>query len=64
MRKKSKKQKIGESVVDPGANHQAARQELVHLDNIELIHGKKKNDKAARMAAIMAGGFFYVLGAG
>eukprot|EP00088_Acartia_fossae_P013665 TRINITY_DN1721_c0_g1_i4.p1 TRINITY_DN1721_c0_g1~~TRINITY_DN1721_c0_g1_i4.p1 ORF type:complete len:736 (-),score=222.23 TRINITY_DN1721_c0_g1_i4:131-2293(-) len=55
VRKNSKKQKIGESAVDPGANHQAARQELVHLDNIELIHGKKKNDKAARMASIMAG---------
>merc|ERR1711915_973442 len=31
------------------------REELVQLDNIELIHGKKKTDKAARMEAIMKG---------
>ena len=32
-----------------------ARKELVNLDDIELIHKKKRHDKEARMESVMAG---------
>ena len=31
------------------------REELVRLDTIEMVYGKKKNDKEARMASIKKG---------
>merc|ERR1712025_976637 len=32
------------------------RQELVNLDDIELVHKKKRHDKEARMETVLAGG--------
>ena len=35
------------------------RAELVTLDSIEMIYGKKKSDKAAKVEAIMKGNTFF-----
>ena len=51
-KKKTKKQKV-EEVVSKG------REELVNLEKIELIYGKKKSDKASRMETIKKGESFY-----
>ena len=50
-KKKTKKQKV-EEVVSKG------REELVNLEKIELIYGKKKSDKASRMETIKKGESF------
>jgi protein SDA1 len=49
--RKGKKRKVEEDVDEtPGG-----RDELVSLENIEMIYGRKKNDKEARMEAILKG---------
>ena len=40
---------------DEDESVKAGRQELVNLDDIELIHKKKRHDKEARMESVMAG---------
>jgi len=37
------------------ANNSKPRDELVDLANIEMIHKKRKHDKEARLATVMAG---------
>jgi len=51
---KHKKQKMV-NITEEEASSTGARSELVNLQDIEMIHGKKKADKEARMAAIMKG---------
>merc|ERR1712200_100875 len=51
---KHKKQKMV-NITEEEAPSTGVRSELVNLEDIEMIHGKKKADKEARMAAIMKG---------
>jgi len=49
--RKGKKMKTGAVVEETSVG----REELVSLENIEMIHGRKRNDKEARMESIMKG---------
>ena len=49
--RKGKKRKVEEEVDDTVGG----RDELVSLENIEMIYGRKKNDKEARMQSVIEG---------
>ena len=49
--RKGKKRKV----VEEADETVGGRDELVSLENIEMIYGRKKNDKEARMASIKEG---------
>jgi len=50
---RNKKRRLEED--KPAANNSKPRDELVDLANIEMIHKKRKHDKEARLATVMAG---------
>jgi len=50
---RNKKRRLEED--KPVANNSKPRDELVDLANIEMIHKKRKHDKEARLATVMAG---------
>ena len=52
--RKSKKQKT-----EPIEEVVGGREELVSLENIELIHGRKKTDKETRIEALKKGEEYY-----
>ena len=49
--RKGKKRKV----VEEADETVGGRDELVSLENIEMIYGRKKNDKEARMASVKEG---------
>ena len=58
FRKGSRKRKRGgdtELDVKDLVQHKGRRQELVDLADIEMVHKKRKHDKASRLASVMAG---------
>jgi len=52
---KNKKQKTTKILEEEVNSTGGGRSELVNLEDIEMIHGKKKADKEARLAAVMKG---------
>ena len=50
---RNKKRRLEED--KPATNNSKPRDELVDLANIEMIHKKRKHDKEARLATVMAG---------
>lgn len=55
FRKGGKKRKIENYDTDQVPLQAGRREELVDLANIEMIHSKRKHDKDARLATVMAG---------